>query len=119
MQHFATIAAPLSSLLANRAKADNDKLEWGNEQQEAFDALRTALTTAPCLSLPNFELPFVVETDASDVAMGATLAQEYSGSLQPVCYFSRKFTPTELRYHTGDREILAIFASCMKWRCYL
>ena len=73
MRNFASIAAPLSSLLSKSQQTASGLLVWGEEQQLAFDKLRDSLTRAPCLSLPNFALPFVVETDASDVAVGATL----------------------------------------------
>ena len=53
------------------------------------------------------------------MAWGAKLYQEHEGTLQPVCYFSRKFTPMERRYNVGNREMLAIYAACMKWHCYL
>ena len=69
------------------------------------------------LRLPDYPKPFRIDlaADASDVAMGAELSQNG----QPVAFYSKKLTPTEARYHVTDRELLAIYQSCMKSRQYL
>ena len=71
------------------------------------------------LQLPNFRQPFVLETDASDVAVGAVLSQEKHGHLLPVAYYSKKLNATERKYPVHDRELMAIVHACSKWRCYL
>ena len=53
--------------------------------------------------------------DASDVALGTELSQ----GGKPVAFFSKKLTSTEARNHVTDRELMAIYAACMKWRQYL
>ena len=53
--------------------------------------------------------------DASDVAVGAELLKNG----QPVAFYGKKLAPTEARYHITDRELLAIYQSCMKGRKYL
>ena len=68
--NFATLAAPLTDLL-QRTKA----FLWGPEQQHSFEAIKVALTSAPCLELPRFDLPFELVTDASNVGIGAVLQQ--------------------------------------------
>ena len=69
------------------------------------------------LKLPDFSKPFRINlaADASDVAVGAELSQNG----QPVAFYSKKLTPTEARYHVIDRELLAIYQACIKWRQYL
>ena len=57
----------------------------------------------------------MLHCDASDVALGAELSQ----GGKSVAFFSKKLTPTEARYHMTDRELMAIYAACMKWRQYL
>ena len=68
---FADIAAVLHA-----ATSGNGRLKWTEEIQEAFDELRIKLTSPPVLAYPDFEKPFVLETDASSVSVGAVLAQK-------------------------------------------
>ena len=114
IHRYADIAAPLTSLLSR-----TQEFRWGPPQQTAFEALKTALCTAPVLALPDFTRDFVLSTDASSVAVGATLSQPYNGILRPVCYGSSKLHNAELNYSTTDREFLAIYRFAMKWRCYI
>lgn len=39
--------------------------------------------------------------------------------MHPLAYFSHKYAPAERNYSTTDRELLAVFAACSKWRCYI
>jgi len=70
----------------------------------------------------NFELPFVVETDASDFALGAVLLQpENLDSIvyHPVAYASRKLSKAERNYSTYDKELLGIIFAFKKWHPFL
>ena len=69
IRNYATIVAPLSDLLSS-ARA----FVWGPDQQRAFAAVKEAITSATNLALPNFEHPFVVQCDASDIGIGAVLS---------------------------------------------
>lgn len=77
--------------------------------------MKQALTSAPVLSLPDFQLPFTIETDASAIGMGAVLSQRG----HPIAYFSKPFSPKLLRASTYVRELFAITAAVKKWRQYL
>ena len=68
---------------------------WGDVGQNSFMALKVAMATTPILRLPDFEKQFVVTTDASDVAIGAILEQDFGSGLQPVAFASRKLNSTE------------------------
>lgn len=67
------MAQPLTSLLK---KEQNGIFLWNREAQEAFDSLKKAVSSSPVLSMPHFQLPFVIECDASGIAVGAVLTQE-------------------------------------------
>ena len=100
---FSEISRPLTDL--NRAMKEFD---WKESQQSAFIRLKMALATVPILLLPDFELPFVITTDASEAAVGAILEQNQERGLQPVAFASKKLNSTEMRYSAYERELLRI-----------
>ena len=113
---YSQITAPLTTLLQGKPKS----LPWNPEAAAAFALLKSAFGTAPILTLPDSEVPFLVEVDASKTGAGAVLSQR-SGSpsrLHP-CAFSRKFSPAELNYDVGNRELLAVKLALEEWRHWL
>mgnify|MGYP006280086663 CR=1 FL=1 len=111
---FSHIAAPLAELTRK-----DTPFTWGTDHQHAFDTLKTKLTTAPVLILPDPTLPFHLNVDASDFALGAVLSQDQGKGLQPIAYESRKLNPAERNYPIHDREMLAIVHALRVWRHYL
>ena len=79
VHNFGTIAALLTALLKR------DGFEWSEAAAAAFDALKTAISSAPILAMPDFAKPFIVECDTSSHGIGAVLVQEG----HPVAFFSR------------------------------
>ena len=73
------------------------------------------MTQAPVLALPDFSLPFTLETDASGIAMGVVLMQRG----HPLAYFSKLFCPRLQHASTYIRELHAITTAVRKWRQYL
>ena len=72
------------------------EFEWTHECQAAFHYLKSQLETAPILAYPNFDLPFVLKTDAFIQGLGAILSQKQpDGLLHPVAYASRALLPAE------------------------
>ena len=74
----------------NLTKIDS-KFVWNEELNQIFERLKKALVEAPVLGHPNFDLPFVVQTDASDAGLGAVLTQIVNGEEKvktrtPTCY---------------------------------
>ena len=80
--------------------------------------LKRSLVTVRVLHMPNFELPFVLTTDASAVSMGGILEQDFGTELQPVAFESKKLSPAEMRYSAYERELLCIVWAIGKWRHY-
>lgn len=68
---------------------------------------------------PKEAVPLSVATNASDNTVGAVLQQEVHGQWQPLSFFSRKLTPTEQRYSTFSRELLAIYLALRHFRHYV
>ncbi|GJP35696.1 hypothetical protein CLOM_g20233 [Closterium sp. NIES-68] len=92
---------------------------WGEKQQAAFEALKTLLMSPPVLRIADPERPFEVITDASDIAIGEVLMQDFGNGLQPIAYESRKMQSAERNYPVHDKEMLAIVHAFKIWRCYL
>ncbi|KAI2660885.1 Transposon Tf2-9 polyprotein [Labeo rohita] len=116
IQGFSATAAPLTAL----TKPSHGDFQLTPKAIQAFKTLCTLFTTAPVLTHPNPDKPFVVEVDASDVGVGAILSQRGpDGKLHPCSFFSRKFNPTQQRYGVGDRELLAIKWALEEWRHWL
>jgi hypothetical protein len=79
-----------------------------------------AFTSAPILIHPDPAKPFIVETDASNFALGAILSQfGIDGLLHPVAFYSQKLTSAEINYQVYDKELLAIITTFKQWRRYL
>jgi hypothetical protein len=95
----------------------NADFVWTDECQQAFDRLKSLLIEAPILVHFHPEKSTVVETDASDFALGAVLSQlqPETSRLHPVAYHSRKFKPAEINYDIHDKEMLAIVAAFTEW----
>ena len=95
--------------------------EWQStlEIEQAQKQLVQAFTTAPFLRHVDPEDPAIVETDASDFAIGGILSQDHKGRLHPIAFYSGKFTEAEINYDTADNELLAIVDCFKRWRRYL
>jgi len=105
IRDFSTIARPLFDLTRSD-KAWN----WDTKEQEAFERLKTAVTTAPVLVLPQDSEPFRIEADSSNFASGAVLSQQLPGEEKwhPVAFYSKSLSPVEWNYEIHDKEMLAI-----------
>ncbi|PNX92586.1 Ty3/gypsy retrotransposon protein, partial [Trifolium pratense] len=109
VRHYATLAAPLTDLLKS------NKFTWSTDADAAFTTLKSKMTTTPVLVLPDFSKTFVVETDASSVAIGAVLAQDG----HPIAFFSKKMCNRMQSSSVYVREMFAITEAVKKWRQYL
>lgn len=114
IKDFAKITKPLTSCLKK-----NSKIEHTPSFMQSFNHLKTLLINAPILKYPDFTKPFVLTTDASNVALGAVLSQGTPPNDQPIAYASRTLNDTEQKYSTIEKELLAIVWSCKYFRPYL
>ena len=99
MKNFLEVAKPLYPLTSKAVK-----FAWNEEHEEAFQLLKMRLLQAPILSFPNFSYPFVIDTYASETALGAVLSQVIEGEEQPLAFESRVLTKTEVNIATTKRE---------------
>ncbi|MBW0501901.1 hypothetical protein O181_041616 [Austropuccinia psidii MF-1] len=84
-----------------------------------FHQLKGAFTTTPILSHFNPSLPTIVETDASNYALGAVLGQVTDSGKHPISLDSRKLIPAELNYEINDKELLGVVWALKRWRSFL
>jgi hypothetical protein len=87
------MAKPLTEL----TRKDRE-FTWGPSQQKAFEELKSRLCTTPVMAYPNFELPFILTTDASKTAVAAILSHVHDGVERPVAYASRQMNKAEQAY---------------------
>ena len=116
--HFASILGPLNNLLTT-PQGNDRTLEWTEAAITAFNTIKDALASATLLTHPKPFAPTCIMTDASDAAVGAVLQQLIDGNWCPIAYFSKKLRPTETRYSTFDRELLAIYLTVKHFRHFV
>ena len=101
----------------------NQHFYWKEKHQEAFDSVKQALADATALAAPNEEGRFVLDTDASAVAIAGILhqEQEYNGKtiLRPIVYGSKSLTRTQMNYGAPKLEMYAVFYFIEKFHSYL
>ena len=114
VKNFAAIAGPLHALTRKDAV-----FHWSADCQDAFDRLKTLLTTSPITAFPDFSLPFRLYTDASTSSLGAILAQVREGKERIICCASLSLNQAENAYPATKLECLAIVWAVAKFRPYL
>lgn len=112
--NFSLIIAPLTALLRK-----NCKFHWSEQCEAAFSTIKNQLVSSPILSCPNFDVPFVVQTDASNFGIGAVLSQTIDDEEHVICYISRSLSRAERNYSVTERECLAVIWAMEKLRPYL
>jgi len=96
IQNYSRVTRPLTELTK---KEVGKEWAWNQQAESAFQELKHCFTTAPILAHFDPRKPILVETDASDFALGAVLSQRSEeGRLHPIAFHSRKFQPIEINY---------------------
>lgn len=109
IKSYGTISRPLTDMLKKKS------FIWSSDAVQAFNALKQAMLSAPVLALPDFSLPFVLETDACSKGIGALLMQHG----KPIAFYSKGLGPKALALSTYEKELMAIVMAVQKWKYYL
>ena len=112
--NFSVIAAPLHAF-----SKKHSVFEWTDKCQQAFDKLRTALSSPPILNFPDFDKEFVLVSDASDLGCGAKLAQVVRGVEMPVAFASKAFKNGDLTRPPIEKEMMGIYFGITHFKPYL
>lgn len=117
IKDYATISAPLTKLTT---KESTKKFAWTKECENAFIALKSSLCKSPVLVHPKFDRDFILQTDASDIGLGAVLSQlDNNGLERPVAYASKVLSARERKYCTTEKEAFAVVFGIRTFRTYL
>ena len=111
-------------LSASTEMSIQKEFKWMSGHQQAFDALKEVLVTAPILRYPDFNREFMLETDASLQGFGAVLSQQNeTWKLHVIAYASQSLCPSErsmCNYSSVKLELLVLkWAVMEKFHDYL
>ena len=114
IKDFSKLSKPLYKLLEKDAK-----FTWDEDCQMSFEELKTYLTTTPVVRAPNWQLPFEVMCDTSDLAIRAVLGQREDRKPYVVYYASKTLNEVQRNYNATEKELLAVVYALDKFRAYL
>lgn len=127
IRDYAKIAKPLTKLLRGedghsqigKNQSKNHKITFDDNAVKAFQTLKDILSSNDVLAFPDFSKPFILTTDASNVALGAVLSQNFSDGERPITFISRTLSKAEENYATNEKEMLAIIWALDSLRNYV
>ena len=105
-QRRSHILSPLTDV-SNGKK--NQKIQWNNELENAFNEMKRMVSEETFLNYPDWSKKFTVHTDASDKQLGAVISQDN----KPIAFFSRRLSKAQRNYTTTEKELLSI-VECLK-----
>ncbi|GBM68170.1 Retrovirus-related Pol polyprotein from transposon 297 [Araneus ventricosus] len=115
--NFSEIVLPLTDLTKRKI---SNILPWSIEAEEAFVKIKDELIRMPTLHTPDISRPFWLYTDASATAIGACLAQHDDvGKELPIAFFSKKLTPTQMKWSTIEREAFCVLEALKKFDTWI
>ena len=89
------------------------------EAQQAFQQLKNCLTSCPILPFPSMKEPFILYTNASQLAIGAVLSKVQDDLERVICYSSKALNKAQSRYSTTKRELFAVVSYTKHFKHYL
>ena len=103
IENFSQVCKPITDTL--KTKGDKKLWSWGPKQDKAFEELKQRFTSAPILAHFYPHQKPVIETDASDFALGCILSQYMGKRLHPVAFHSRQLNDAERNYEIHEKEL--------------
>jgi hypothetical protein len=124
IRDYAVLVSPLekaciTSWRNKGRKNTKEQFIWENDQQQAFEKLKTALISAPVLAFPTIYGEYILDTDASHEATGAVLSQIQNGDEKVIAYASHKLSKAERSYCVTRKELLSVYRYVKQFSHYL
>jgi hypothetical protein len=111
IKNISRVARPITDHTQNKGQ----HFHWKPLQVVAFQQLKDTFTSTPILKHFDPTLEVIIETDASNFAIGCILSQKHEGRLHPVAFHSRKMEPAERNYDIHDKELLVVVEAFKHW----
>jgi len=111
---FAAMAELLYALIKK-----GTRFQWTQEAQNAFEQLKNALAKTIKLAYPQPGRTYILDTDASNVAICAILCTTVEGVERPIAFFSRIMNASQRNYCPTRRKLLAVIAALQHFQHYL
>ena len=112
---FSGVIKPIINTVTVKAK----DFIWTEQAEVALSKIRKRLSSTPIIHFADFSKPFALITDASEIAAGAVLMQDFDGNKSIVAAVSRTFSKTEQKWSASEREAFAIKWSILKFDHFL
>ena len=114
-KNYSELTTRLSPQLSSK-----DKWTWGPAQESIFQKIKTKFLETVILHHPDFDKPFYLNCDASDISLGSTLYQEDNeGNHLVISFASRTLNKCERNYNVTEKELLSVVFACNKFRTYI
>ena len=114
--HLADHIKPLTEMIKRNKPV---LLNPTDSDLKVFEFVKNLLVTSPILKCPDYTLPFIIQSDASNVGTGSTLSQIFDGEEHPVAYASCAFTDSQRSWSTVERECYAIVHALKKFDSFI
>jgi phospholipid-translocating ATPase len=119
---YSRISAPLNEM--THKDFDWNEAKWKKDYKRSFEELKVALMQSTANHFPDYDLPWVLRVDASDVAVGAVLFQERTSVAgvtvhEPIGFASSKFTATAFKWDAFKKEAYAAYFGVHYFAYYL
>ena len=116
---YADEVYPMQQFMRHKGK----KFKWKNAAEESFQRIKKELYEAPGLGMPTEKRMYLLDNDASVVAISGILHQEQERNgktvLRPIAYGSKVLSITEMKYGAPEAEMFAVVTFVEKYRAYL
>ena len=120
--HYSSLIAPLYEM--TKQNFNWDKSTWKLDYKNVFEEAKKVIISSLRLYFPDYNLQWIMRTDASIYGVGGVLLQVFIDSdgvkiFQPIAFVSKKFSETAVKWATIQQECYGIYYTIHKLQYYL